>query len=257
MCCPAGTSYNETTCTCEADEFCFDECGQVTVPFVNATSPVPEFNETHCTDNYGNVLSPADSADQFVVHDGDQTYTLFCAPGSLFDLEACACGKFVEPSNDTATPASTGRCSVYLPFDTDLNDYSALKINTYPYGNVQQSVVESYHGSGSAYFDGGRIEIPSTKSLDLGSAASWCLAFKQDTNSSDGGMLSNSNSAESTEFGLILASINDQLSAFMQLSTSVSHELSGEFQLGEWNQVCVVFTGNMVELYVNNVSFEL
>ena len=71
------------------------------------------------------------------------------------------------------------QCSLYLNFNNDFEDYSQAEFKTTVYGPVSIDKNANAHGSGAAYFDGGRLEIENRFTTDLFSApVTVCLMYR-------------------------------------------------------------------------------
>jgi hypothetical protein len=259
VCCPATTVFNLATCSCDEDTAgtCTDVC--VNAAVVSTSIAPPVVNGSFCVDSFGNTLTSGSSAGEYVIVDpasGSST-TLQCALGSEFDLTQCLCG---TPVAVTGTQPSPNLCSFYLPLDGDANDISNNHFTTFIYDNVTFVNDSPNTGNQSAYFQGGSIEAPGLKSFDLQFTGTWCAFFKCDNggNCSNGGVLSNNNNENSTDFSFILSTGSGQ-AINVQIATQypVGRQSLSATATNAWNQVCVVFNGiyngnGDILVYVNN-----
>ena len=140
-CCPYGQNYNETEgCVDNIDDECLDSC----------------FNDVQKNQTCDKlpVSGHPEMFQQEVA--GWGLVKMYCAPGTIFNEDACLCAKFDKTNvqKKTCTP------EIYLPFDEDHRDQSG-KRNYVANQNVEVS-------NGTAKFNGvnSRLIIPRFTNLE-------------------------------------------------------------------------------------------
>jgi hypothetical protein len=257
FCCPAGTRFDPTTCSCLLDATCTDTCPIAHV--IAPVTPAPHLSDGGCIDSFGNLLEPVAGipGDFILVGPNGVQFTLHCALGSDFNITSCRCD---IPVAISPPQPSNKECYLWLPFDTNLEDQSIFKFITTDVGGASLDLTTSASGSGgSLATNGGWLEVPGLKTIDLGKAASWCLFFRCAGGvCTTGGLLSNNQDATRTLFSIIMATQNGngatyQVSFWHPIGNTQFVTTTNAVNGAGWNQMCVVYDGTHTNLWINNV----